>query len=320
MPASSAVVSVAPSSVMSPAIGAQLIFNVDIAGGKNIADYRIAWEYDNTALKYISSSRGDYLTSGVGNGDGTLFIGTFEVREVKPSTVSVSGHIVDTDGLAYIPTFESAEVLEPTFGDVNRDGVVDISDLVLVASSFGQQVSASGNPADVNEDDIVNIVDLVKVAGVIGAEGASPAAWARSIKRAPTRADVKKWLSQAQQLNLTDASSQRGILFLQQLLAALTPKETALLPNYPNPFNPETWIPYQLAKPANVTVTIYSVDGKLVQTLELGHKAIGVYQHRSRAAYWDGKNAVGESVSSGVYFYMLKANDFTATRKMLIRK
>ena len=98
------------------------------------------------------------------------------------------------------------------------------------------------------------------------------------------------------------------------------PEETSLLPNYPNPFNPETWIPYQLAEPADVTLTIYSVDGKLVQSLALGHQPVGTYQSRSRAAYWDGKNELGEPVASGVYFYTLTAGEFTATRKMLIRK
>ena len=107
---------------------------------------------------------------------------------------------------------------------------------------------------------------------------------------------------------------------LEQLLAILTPKETALLPNYPNPFNPETWIPYQLAEPADVSIAIYAADGKLVRTLALGHQPVGIYESRSRAAYWDGRNALGEPVASGLYFYTLTAGEFKATRKMLIRK
>ena len=95
---------------------------------------------------------------------------------------------------------------------------------------------------------------------------------------------------------------------------------TQLLVNYPNPFNPETWIPYQLAAPSDVSITIHAADGRLVRTLMLGHLPTGTYQDRSRAAYWDGKNAVGESVASGVYFYTLTAGDFSATRKMLILK
>ncbi len=98
------------------------------------------------------------------------------------------------------------------------------------------------------------------------------------------------------------------------------PETTTLLPNYPNPFNPETWIPYQLANPADVTLTIYDINGRVVRDLDLGHQRAGVYQSRARAAHWDGRNAHGEPVASGLYFYTLKAGDFTATRKMLIRK
>ena len=102
--------------------------------------------------------------------------------------------------------------------------------------------------------------------------------------------------------------------------ASRIPEATSLLPNYPNPFNPETWIPYQLTKPVDVTLTIYAADGVVVRTLALGHQAAGMYHNKSRAAYWDGRNEQGEPVASGVYFYTLTAGDFTATRKMLIRK
>ncbi|MDE0010155.1 MAG: trypsin-like peptidase domain-containing protein [Candidatus Poribacteria bacterium] len=108
--------------------------------------------------------------------------------------------------------------------------------------------------------------------------------------------------------------------FAAPALSTVSPEETTLSFNYPNPFNPETWIPYQLSKPAEVTVTIHAADGRLIRTLVLGHQPAGIYQSKSRAAYWDGKNELGESVASGVYFYTLKAGDFTATRKMLIRK
>ena len=202
--------------------------------------------------------------------------------------------------------------------DVNADGRVDIADLVLVASSFGQV--GIGNPADVNEDGFVNIIDLTLVAGAFGDTAAAPEVWRSDKRGVPTRSEVAAWLKQVRQLNITDPVFQRGTQVLEQLLAAMTPKETALLPNYPNPFNPETWIPYQLAAPADVTLTIYSVEGKLVRSLVLGHQPAGIYQSRSRAAYWDGKNALGESIASGVYFYTLTAGDFTATRKMLIRK
>ena len=196
--------------------------------------------------------------------------------------------------------------------DVNNDGTVNIQDLVAVAASLGETGDTS---ADVNADGTVNIQDLVAVAAALGKTAAgAPAAANLSAET------VQQWLSSANQFGLTDATSQQGIHILEQLLLALTPKETALLANYPNPFNPETWIPYQLATPAEVTLRIHAVDGSLVRTLSLGHKTIGTYQSRTRAAYWDGRNASGEPVASGVYFYTLTAGDFNATRKMLIRK
>ena len=102
--------------------------------------------------------------------------------------------------------------------------------------------------------------------------------------------------------------------------AVEAPLETSLLPNYPNPFNPETWIPYQLVKPTVVTLHIYSVKGVLVRTLALGHQEAGIYHSEHHAAYWDGRNEQGERVASGIYFYTLTAGNFSATRKMLILK
>ena len=102
--------------------------------------------------------------------------------------------------------------------------------------------------------------------------------------------------------------------------APRTPAETALFPNYPNPFNPETWIPYQIAKPADITLTIHDVSGREVRRLALGHQPAGIYRSRERAAHWDGRNQIGEKVATGLYFYTFTAGDFTATRKMLIRK
>ena len=113
---------------------------------------------------------------------------------------------------------------------------------------------------------------------------------------------------------------QRGIFMLEQLLAALTPEATVLLANYPNPFNPETWIPYELATDAEVSLSIYDMDGSLVRRIDAGYKAADAYQKKADAIYWDGRNADGEHVSSGVYFYTLTAGDYTASRKMVILK
>ncbi|MYF55729.1 T9SS type A sorting domain-containing protein [Candidatus Poribacteria bacterium] len=97
-------------------------------------------------------------------------------------------------------------------------------------------------------------------------------------------------------------------------------KKTRLYQNYPNPFNPETWIPYQLSSPGDVRISIYTSDGKLVREIDMGHQAAGLYYEPESAYYWDGKNEIGEQVTSGIYFYTFTAGHFNATRKMLILK
>jgi hypothetical protein len=94
----------------------------------------------------------------------------------------------------------------------------------------------------------------------------------------------------------------------------------ALLQNYPNPFNPETWIPYQLAQDSEVTISIYDGKGQLVRFINAGDKPAGVYFTKDRAVYWDGINDQGEKVTSSLYFYQLKAGEFSATRRMVIVK
>ncbi len=325
----------------SPAVGKQLEISLNITGGEAVAGYQATVQFDETALRYVSGANGDYLPAGAffaepkvegnlvklnaaslageSNGDGTLATLTFEVVAVKASTLTLSDVLLSNSaGETFVPKVENALITEPTGleADVNGDGTVNIADLVLVASNLGK---TGQNAADVNGDNVVNIADLVLVAGALGDNAAAPSLHPQALEML-TATEVKQWLSAAQRLNLTDPTSQRGILFLQQLLTALIPKETTLLANYPNPFNPETWIPYHLSKDADVTLHIYAVNGQLVRTLSLGHQPAGMYQNRSRAAYWDGKNAFGEPVASGVYFYKLTAGDFTATRKMLIRK
>ena len=104
-------------------------------------------------------------------------------------------------------------------------------------------------------------------------------------------------------------------LFYERLLA-----QTQLLANYLNPFNPETWIPFQLAQDSTVTARIYDVTGKQIRIIELGHIAAGNYVESNRAIYWDGRTEDGEQVSSGTYFYQIEAGDYTKTRKMVILK
>lgn len=200
--------------------------------------------------------------------------------------------------------------------DVNNDGVVDVQDIIYVAQRYGQ---TGQDAADVNEDGVVNIDDIVLVAAAIDSAPSAPSIRSQTPKDL-TAAKVSGWLAEAKLIGNQTAIYQRGILTLEQLLAALTPQETALLPNYPNPFNPETWIPYQLSQDATVTLTIYDTQGVMVRQLALGYQQAGFYTDRTKAAYWDGRNDMGEQVASGVYVYHLKAGDYSAMRKMVILK
>ena len=205
--------------------------------------------------------------------------------------------------------------------DVNGDGKTDLQDLEFIAARIGTSWPGA---ADTDRDDDVDVYDIIFAAGLLCDAASAPSLEPETFPTL-TAENLQRWITQAKQLNVSDPAFQKGIAFLEELLATLTrvaatSVETSLLPNYPNPFNPETWIPYKLSKPAEVTVTIYAADGQLIRTLVLGHQPMGTYQSKSRAAYWDGRNAVGEPAASGVYFYTLTAGDFSATRKMLILK
>ena len=208
-------------------------------------------------------------------------------------------------------------------GDVNRDGRVSILDLILIAQQLGKRVPAN-SPVDLNRDGVVSILDLILAAQGLGTTTVSAAPTVAIEGIDP--ATIEVWIAQARLEDDGSFAFKQGIENLEKLLASLIPKETALLANYPNPFNPETWIPYQLAESAEVTLTIYDMNGQLVRRLALGYQAAGMYQTRSRAAYWDGRNQLGEPLASGVYFYSLtvrsetRAGEFTGTRRMLILK
>ena len=249
-------------------------------------------------------------TDADGKAQTTLILGP------NPGVIKVR---VTAAGITYPVTFTATavEALTRIAEDINGDGVIDVHDLRLVLDNFEQ---IGQNSADVNGDGIVNLQDLLLVAAVFEEDTASPPLHPSKYLKGITTAELQRLLTQARQMTLTDPAYLRGIAVLEQLLVLLLPKETVLLPNYPNPFNPETWIPYQLVKPVEVMLTIYTVDGSMVRTLDMGHQAAGTYQGKNRAAYWDGRNQQGERVASGIYFYTFKAGDFTATRKMLIRK
>ena len=239
-------------------------------------------------------------------GETELALRNFEFAAITGNTIPAGPHEIHITVEGQLAT-----------GDVNRDGRVSILDLVLIARELGKRVSA-GSAVDLNRDGVVSILDLILAARAIGST-TTPAA--PTVATANVDAGtIAAWIAQARLEDDGSLAFKQGIENLERLLAFLIPEETALLANYPNPFNPETWIPYQLAEPAEVTLTIYDMNGQLVRRLMVGYQAAGIYRSRSRAVYWDGQNQLGEPVASGLYFYTLTVGEFTATRRMLILK
>ena len=212
--------------------------------------------------------------------------------------------------------------------DVNEDGVVDDTDSALVTAALGQSGDDIVNPrTDVNSDGTVDNDDLTLVTDNL--DNADPIAPSSSGLFTLLDQETLEKLDPATleaQLDILRAESDgslkylRAIVLLESLLAALRPSETRMLANYPNPFNPETWIPYQLASDTDVQFSIYDINGALVRQLDLGYQRAGYYTNRSRAAYWDGRNRFGERVVTGIYFYQLQTDTMSFIRKMLILK
>ena len=211
--------------------------------------------------------------------------------------------------------------------DVNEDGNVDVSDSALVTDALGQTGDSIINPrTDVNGDGIVDADDLTLVTDNLDTDGGAPSSSGLLTLLDPATLEKLDPATLDAQLDILRVQSDgslkylRAIALLESVLAAMRPDKTQLLANYPNPFNPETWIPYHLANPSNVRITIYDARGAVVRQLDLGHQREGYYTNRSRAAYWDGRNDFGERVATGIYFYQLEADNMSLLRKMLILK
>ena len=245
-----------------------------------------------------------------GRAQSTLTLGP----NLGTNTVSVSATGIESPATFY--AIADSE-LPQTTADVNGDGSVNFLDLILITSNLGN--TGANLAADVSGDGVVDILDIVLVTGTFDSAAAAPSAQPQ-VSETLTAVEIQGWLTDASSLEGKDPIMKRGIMVLEQLLISLTPTETELLANYPNPFNPETWIPYRLAEDAFVTLTIYDGSGHAVRTLDVGHQIASAYENRSKALYWDGRNNLGEQVASGVYFYTLTAGGYSATRKMVILK
>ncbi len=252
--------------------------------------------------------------------DGSISLSTFAGEPVLVELVT------DPNGSASCDWAHWADlrIIAAPNPNANLDGRVNILDLILVAGSFGEQPPS--NPlADTNKDDVVDLLDLVFVAESLSQNAAAPPQLA-FIESIPSTAKeviaAQRALSELEAMPNKSHGVQIAIELLRHYLSVAdrNVKETKLLPNYPNPFNPDTWIPYQLSEVSTVTVKIYDVSGHLIRTIDVGHKPVGYYLTRQRAVYWDGQNENGESVSSGVYFYTLNTDTYTQTRRMIIVK
>ncbi len=206
--------------------------------------------------------------------------------------------------------------------DVNGDGAVDFADLALAAAQYGQTENIT---ADVNGDGVVDILDILLIADAIDqAAGwlAAPPAHASAAFSSAYEGEAARWFADAERLVVKGSATRRGEAALRSLWAHAVslPARSSLLPNYPNPFNPETWIPFELSEASHVRLTIYSADGAVAREMDLGELPAGAYRSKAKAAYWDGRNNLGERAASGTYFVRIEAGGYTALRRMVLLK
>ena len=270
--------------------------------------------------------RGDNFQNGATISFGK--IGGIDVSFVSRQEIAVISPKAEEAGLVNIivknPDDQSASIefiyKEPKpqlIWDINQDKTVDIFDLVIVAGQFGKE--GESLTGDIDKNDIVDIFDLVQIASHFGTTTESLAAPPIGDNRIAylrnALTELKVW-----------EKSDPDVIFATKLLRDWMvangdiPMVAKLLPNYPNPFNPETWIPYQIADASTVKLSIFDVTGSQIRQIEVGYRQAGIYENQSDAIYWDGRNKFGEPVTSGVYFYMLQTDDFSATRKMIMLK
>ena len=260
-----------------------------VAAAGDAADGPVAGD---AAYLVIASAAGSAMVSGAGWMNG-------EMAGAAP--IALAGYTVDNQ----TPVLDvHGSVVDEITGLVKEGFRVKVKNLATKA--------ALSNVTSVEAADGYNItfVDLAdsyaaRVGDVleITVDSPDPLVGVRPVRHTVTVDDVKN-----------------SLIELESLIAYEIPAETELLRNYPNPFNPETWIPYRLAEDADVSLTIYDAYGSLVRSVDIGHQIAAVYDTRAKAIYWDGRNQFGEQVASGLYFYHLSAGDFSGTRRMVILK
>ena len=292
-------------------------------------------EIDTEAGTITGAASTRIETGGFDVDDGVLATFTFQAKELGLTMLFLEDVKLSDPNSNLIPLiFSSAFITISPPWDVIQDSVVDIRDMVAVGQNLSNsqltalltvQKGAGSVPdvdtynPDADRNGVVNVDDLILVSSHLGEnyKGSdvvqqSPIKQLREIYGMINAAhynspDIKKFKDHLNRVITMDRNQ-------------LPPVTYRLLANYPNPFNPDTWIPYQLSQASDVTISIYSASGELVRILDLGHKEPGAYISKERAVHWDGISSSGEKTASGVYFYVMRAGDFTATRKMIMEK
>ena len=227
------------------------------------------------------------------------------VPEAKSVKFTGSAWQNTTEEAAAAPVASPATANSKAWAFVLRAQLAGISNVTLTVYNGHTRVAKADNTndfhaawADMNRQAVVSVSDTLTI----------------EVR------DTTGSLIRTLQHDISATDIHRAFTELRLTPADLIPQRTVLLANYPNPFNPETWLPYQLANDAEVVIRIYSANGQLVRNMDLGFQQAGYYIGRSRAAYWDGRNDLGERLASGVYFYQLSTPDSSTTRKMVIKK
>ena len=234
---------------------------------------------------------------------------------ISPSKLVIGGANTETSTTQSTQQ-PSAPAADNSAYDVNGDGSVDNTDVALVAGAM----NTDDAKYDFNDDGTVNFLDLLLIFDNRD-DGAAAAPAIVGMKLNAIQIDhIQEQVDLLIATNDRSPAALRTLVYLQQLLVTARPNKTQLLANYPNPFNPETWIPYTLATDTEVKVTIYNTQGVVIRMIELGHQSAGYYTGRDRAAYWNGRNSHGELVASGIYFYQLETDNMSSIRKMVILK
>lgn len=335
-------------------VGKGVLFpaKVNVERVSNLAGFQIDISFNPAILEAVKAEQGTFLAAGgsvywpepsinntagtIGivsartsaggaNGNGTLATITFKSKATGESYIRFKKVVLsDSKGgsVPFISVDTKVNVTGTPSWDTNKDGKIDIFDLVLVAQHIGETITTpiSPNP-DIDGDGVVTISDLVLVGQHFGEpfNAASPSRdiWSFDPQYLPL-------LTRTLNMMEDSPSSEPGFLTTKELLRNLISKtrvsKAELFQNYPNPFNPETWIPFQISESANVEIRIHNAAGKLIRVLDLGYRNAGYYKSQADSARWDGTDENGEMVASGVYFYSIKAGQFTATRKMMIVK